>query len=193
MIYITKNLSAILYVNLKCCYSSFEELYRKGKILKIDKNKEGEVLISKINKQFVKIYIIVRCPYKRLKSFYNDKFIKNINNPKTQECQKNMYQYFDKDKLHSLQFSFSDFIDALKKGYNDPHIVVQSNIYKLRNRTQIIKMESPHFSDIIFNIIKSRLPHSNKTTYDRKIVISELNKKYIYDRYKIDFINFGYF
>ena len=82
MIYITLYYLKIFYINLKCCFSTFEDLVKHNKIIKLSPNYTNEIykhLQDKISKN-VNIYCIVKNPFHRFVSFYKDKFIECFKN-----------------------------------------------------------------------------------------------------------------
>jgi hypothetical protein len=203
MLYISKNHTTLFYINYKCCYSTFYELAQKGHVISLDNN--GTCLnlaLSKIvSPRITSVYIIVRSPYLRLISFYNDKFLKCFvkNKCVNQGCQNNMYKYFSKEKIESMNFTFSDLITAMKKGYSDPHIYKQSNILKQKisgKQINILKMDDPDFNTKLSKMLNTEIPKSNSTeTVENKITINDItsaDKEYIYNLYKNDFITFNY-
>jgi hypothetical protein len=203
MLYVTKNHTILFYINYKCCYSTFYELVQKGHIISLDNNGTclNLALCRTLSPKITSVYIIVRSPYSRLISFYNDKFLKCFvkNKSVNQGCQKNMYKYFSKEKIASMNFTFSDLITAMKKGYSDPHIYKQSNILKQKitgNKINILKMDDPDFNIKLSKMLNTEIPKSNSTeTVENKITINDItqaDKEYIYNLYKNDFITFNY-
>jgi hypothetical protein len=215
MLYVTKNHNTLFYINYKCCYSTFYELAQRGILINLDNN--GICLNLELCKtifpKITSMYIIVRSPYSRLLSFYNDKFLKCFvkNKSINQMCQNNMYKYFSKDKLENINFKFSDLIEAMKKGYSDAHIHNQTNILKQkiilkqknvsRQRIQdkqinVLKMEDPDFNNKLSKLLNTEIPKTNSTeSVENKITINDISaadKDYIYNLYKTDFITFKY-
>lgn len=193
MIYYTNNFKEIFLINYKCCFSSFDELFKNNKINKYTKKNYNE-LIKKI-KEHTKIYFIIREPLNRLKSFYNDKFKYCFDgtyvNCDEQYCQKNMYKYFNKNKIKNLNFSFNDMVSCIKNGYKDGHIKLQcellNNLIKKEN-CEIIKLEDNNFNNKIKSILGFELPRNNITKNKFDYSLTEENLKFIREFYKNDYI-----
>jgi hypothetical protein len=197
MLYVTKDYANVFFINLKCGYSSFEKLCNDGHIYKlnIDYNNwelDNNVL-EKIDKETVNLWLIMRCPYARICSFYKDKFINCFqpNNTiyRNQLCQLDMYKLVDKTKIENLEFTVSEFIDKVKNGYTDKHIEPQSNILKhnvFNEKINIIKFENRNFNDICERIIGIELPKVNVTNSSSNI-LNDTEREYIFNMYKKDF------
>jgi hypothetical protein len=207
MIYLTLDGCNIFFINLKCACSTFNNLYEKKKIYKLNignlRNRIDQNISNKINHSKLKLYIIVRNPYNRLISFYNDKFIKCMitRNRVTsnQKCILDMYTYVNRSKVENKQFTFSEFIDTLKRGYNDDHIHIQKDIYRFnifKGDFNVLKLDEPDFNDKIKGIL-GFVPDKSNTTdnVENRITIDKLtqaDKDYIYEKYKDDFVMFNY-
>lgn len=197
MLYVTKDYANVFLINLKCGYSTFEKLYKDGQLFKLnidynDRKLDKDVL-NKIDKDKVKVWFIMRCPYKRICSFFTDKFINCFqpNNTiyRNQLCQLNMYKLVDKTKIENLEFTVSEFIDTVKNGYTDSHIEPQSNILKhnvFNEKINIIKFEDINFNDICKEIIGIELPKENVTNSNSNI-LNDVEREYIFNMYKKDF------
>lgn len=131
----------IFLINLKCGYSTFENLRDLG-IVKYTYNYNYPA------------FIITRDPYTRLVSFYKDKLIKNMTPDLTQLCQKELLKYFTKDELINKKISFERFIKSLAKGYMDDHVKPQYEVLQrtghLRKRNG--KLEFNYTSPPIYRI-----------------------------------------
>ena len=72
MIYITKDFKNIFFINLKCGYSTFENMVKNNQILKLnihyDNSKLNETIINNIDPD-VKLFLIMRCPILHLWTF----------------------------------------------------------------------------------------------------------------------------
>ena len=208
MIFMSNDKKNIFFINLKCAFSSFNDLVKQGKLKKISHGwslaciKNDEYKIKNLPKD-VKFWMVVRCPYKRFLSFYRDKFIncfyKNINFKfRNQECQINMYKYFDKKKIENLEFKISDLIKSIKLGYFDGHLEHQNKILDCKllenNKKKInfLKLESEDFNKNIKNLIGHQFVKSNSTSDLTHITLSESEKKFVKDYYKKDFEIFNY-
>jgi hypothetical protein len=203
MLYVTKNYTTLFYINFKCCYSTFYELVKKGHLISLDNNGKclNLALCRAISNKITNVYIIVRSPYSRLLSFYNDKFLSCFMNniSCSQDCQNNMYKYFNKEKIATMKFTFSDLVQAIKMGYSDPHIYKQANILRQRicgKPINILKLEDPEFNDKLSKLLNTEIPKSNSTSsVENKITINDItqdDKEFIYNIYKSDFITFNY-
>ena len=135
MIYITKDFKNIFFINLKCGYSTFENvLVKNNKILKLninyDNSKLNETILNKIDPD-VKLFLIMRCPFSRICSFYQDKFIDCVKNSNTEQwCHTLMYKHYNREIILQSKFTMSHLINAMKNGYNEGHIFPQSDIIK---------------------------------------------------------------
>jgi hypothetical protein len=205
MIYIKNDYTAMFYINYKCCYSSFEKMVSTGLVKRFNpviNSIETRNILMNLCKNNAKQYIIVRSPYSLLVSFYNDKFLKcfdgTINKP-IQICQQKMFNFVNPDKIKKLNFTFSEFITALKRGYMEDHIGYQSNIMSkvlLKSQPTILKMDSGDFNNTMKSILKIDIPKSNTTNGVKNKVtvgsISPIDKDFIYNFYKKDFAVFNY-
>lgn len=207
MIYLTLDGCNIFFINLKCCYSTFKNLHDQGKIYKLNEDylnhKIDQNIYKKINHSRLRLYIIVRNPYNRLISFYNNKFIdafKQRNSvASNQICILEMCKYVSRGKLESKQFTFSDFIDTLKRGYDDGHIHLQKNIYNyniFNKPIEILKLDDVDFNNQIQRILGFIPPKTNSTDrVENRVTIDKLtseDKEYVYNKYRDDFIKFNY-
>lgn len=204
MIYVTKDYANIIFVNLKCCYGSFEAVTRAGHLNRFYTLKQFQAshVIKKIG-QNVKLWCVVRNPYHRFASFYKDKFIYSFTGKFTDGvphdnlgCQHEMYKFYPEEKIRNLEFKISDLVDAIKKGYKDQHLEPQTDILKcniFNKEVTFVKMEDPNFRQIIQNILGVNFPHYNQTNSSN--YLSELtpsDRQYIFDMYQKDFDTFGY-
>lgn len=196
MLYITNDYKNIFFINLKCCYSSFENiLVKKGRIIKLNKEYDNSILNQDILEKIpddVKLYLIVRSPYSRFCSFFQDKFINCIDIDNEQECHEIMYNYYDKEIIRSSEFTIKHLIDAMKRGYNEDHIIPQSNILKyniFKKDITVLRLEDPHFYKECIPILKCMFPHDNYTGGGKKInMLSSEDRLFIDEYYKDDFI-----
>ena len=195
-VYSSKDGTKIFLINLKCYYSSFEHLASQNKVLKM---KREQLNSLKGNPTF---YMIVKNPYKRLLSFYKDKFIRNVHqfNSNTicndltkciQICQKNMLNYASKDKIKNKQFSENDFINALKKGYDDSHLTPQSIVYKdtqqYTKNIHLIYIDDPEQRKFLEQLIGYTFPHLNKINGSNNYTITPKVIEYVNKKYDEDF------
>ena len=197
MIYITKDYRNIFFINLKCCFSSFERnLLEEDKILKLNikwsNNTLDNEMLSKIPED-VKLYIIIRNPISRFCSFYKDKFVACFNcEPKNnkQNCHICMYKYFSEEYILKKGLSISDIISAIKLGYNEGHISRQSDILKCNiwnKDINIIRMEDPEFNNICKSIIGCEMPYVNSTEGNQIQELTVEDTDFLCEYYKADF------
>ena len=99
----------------------------------------------------------------------------------------------------SGQFTFSDFVQTVKKGYWDAHIESQSNIYQLYSPThsvKLLKMDLPDFSEKFAEILKispESIPKTNETNANNNLSsIKPEDREYFRKKYEKDFRIFGY-
>ncbi len=200
MIYVSKDFSSIFYVNFKCCYSSFELMFKMGLVYRFNRNNLRMIQI--IRQKNPTQYVIVRSPYSRLVSFYNDKFLQCFDgtvNKQSQTCQQLMFRFVDQNKIKNLQFTFSEFINTLKRGYMEQHIHQQSNILAslvIKKPYIVLKMDDPSFNDTMKNLLKCEMPKDNTTTYIKnKMTVDQItpeDKDFIHKFYEKDFVIFKY-
>lgn len=159
-----------------------------------------------------KKFFLVRCPKKRLISFYKEKFkqyplraSKDKNNP-WQHTQQIFFPLLNIDqKKHSFEFiknkllntSFEDFMNFLPYVYKkDEHVLPQS--YGVKARTflflfniKILKMEEASDLNYLSNIIGLDLSKKHNNTDAIQTPVGDLTPelKFIY---RHDFILFGY-
>lgn len=191
LIYYTKDENPkVFIVNYKVCFSSFEHLVRQN------------ILLNGFNKkQLLKnasLYIIVRDPIKRFLSFYKDKIIDKIFNKLTfkQNCHQQLLKYYSKEYIMNKKFTIDNMINVLENGYNEAHLIPQSNIYKeallINKNINILKIEDINFNKKICDIIKiDNFLNINKS----KSIEIELNELQIIKLKKIyeeDYKNFNY-
>lgn len=210
MLYLTTDYEKLLFVNLKCCFSTCQDLVQKGMLIKLNVGYDNKRVKDDVIKTLWKLkrkrynqlpaYIIVRNPEKRLISFYRDKFVKNkIMDGKVlwQVCQKNMLKYIPEQRILDDRFTFHQFINTLKQGYSDGHINSQINILKqhrLLNSLIHLRMEEPNFNlqlAQLLNISPESIPKNNHTG-GKQIEISLEDKIFIRQKYQKDFLKFGY-
>ena len=200
MLYVTNDKKCIFIINYKCCYSTFEHLVKTNQIIRLLRKRKKLKSLSQISSKIrgmknYKLILITRNPYSRLLSFYFDKFINKIKKGQYNlECQTKMYKYFPLEYIKNGKFTFSNLIEAIKKGYDDKHVRSQSIILgkELLKEFTILKMEEIDFSITLQALIGvENLPHKNKTKKGN-ITISNGDKKKIYKLYRSDFNNFNY-
>ena len=198
----------IFIVNLKCGFSSFCKLIELKKVKWLDINQINNYPSSNI-------YLIVRNPYNRFLSFYNEKFVSAYNNTHIQKenivklsenneqlCQKLLYKYHNKDNLFNMRFSITDLINCIKKGYKDyegdapSHLTKQSECIKYIkeiNKLKIIRMEDTDYSIKLGKILEVNFPHENNNKSSNLTqLLSNEDKQFIYEYYKEDFEIFNY-
>ncbi|TXE19191.1 hypothetical protein ES731_08205 [Psychroflexus gondwanensis] len=159
------------------------------------------IFSNKINK-----VMLVRDPYKRVISIYNNKF-KNFQYPdqKLQYIHKIFLKSLYKDKkfknlnvseiLNSI--TFDEFLLLLKKVYeSDGHTKLQSKIlvdYKVKIKNlKIIKIENKKGLGSFFENLDLKIPHLNKNNLKEILVLNKDQKEIIHEIYKKDFENFDY-
>ena len=201
--FISTDYKNIFIINFKCGFSSFCKLIKLGKVRWLDINEIN-------NYPLYDIYLIVRNPYNRFLSFYNEKFVCAYNNTHTQKenrvklsenneqlCQKLLYKYHNKEDLFNMRFSITDFINCIKKGYKDyegneqsSHMIKQSEcIKKLKKniKLKIIKIEDTHYSIILEKLLGVKFPHENNNKSSNLMqLLSNKDKQFIYEYYKED-------
>jgi len=123
MYYISKCKKNIIIINLKVCYSTFETLRKNGYI-------ENYTIDPKTINNY-NLYIIVRDPIKKILSFYKDKILKQVKYLKVfnQHCTQKLLSFNDEKFIISDNYTISSFLDCMKKGYNDEHIMKQCEYY----------------------------------------------------------------
>ena len=193
MLYISKDLLNIFFINPKCCFSTFEELVKNNYLIKL-----GDKINIDINEN-TKLYCIVRNPYNRFLSFYNDKFIccfdGTYNNCDKQPCHQKIFRYFPENKIRKLDFSIDDLINCVIKGYRDWHILPQNYILHQNNtgkKVNYLKMEDENFNKYLKDLIGCEIPKNNSTSTKKKPILSKNNKLIIYKLYQKDFQEFNY-
>jgi hypothetical protein len=204
MIYINHEHSIVFVINHKCAFSTFESLVRDHKLYRVyfDEgicyNDDG--FRQSFDKNKVVLYATLRSPFKRILSFYNDKFINCFNDPAlnadNQICQQAMYQYYDEAKIRNLNFSFADLITAIKQGYHDIHLIPQYSLlnhFGLEDLT-ILNMDKADFNDKCSALLGFNLPIRNNSIkrhseapYAYLDDISENDKVFIKQKYRDDF------
>ena len=159
------------------------------------------IFSNKINK-----VMLVRDPYKRVISIYNNKF-KNFQYPDQtlQYIHKIFLKSLYKDKkfknlnvseiLNSI--TFDDFLLSLKKVYElDGHTKLQSKIlidYKVKMKNlKIIKIENKMGLGSFFENLNLKIPHLNKNNLKGIKVLNKDQKEIIHEIYKKDFEIFNY-
>jgi hypothetical protein len=112
----------------------------------------------------------MRNPRARLCSFFKDKFhacfLEGNTKFRSQWCQKEMYKFFPKEKIENRELTISDFINSLKRGYVDNHIMPQSDLFSFnvfKKDIHILKMEDEDFNRKCQEIIGIELPKENVT------------------------------
>jgi len=199
MLYATPDYKNVFFINYKCCYSTFECLCLMGAVKRINTKTRYVDNIHFKNRLDVKVWLIMRDPYARIASFYKDKFVncydEDHNNSSkqydNQGCQKKMYKYYNESKIRSLDFKLSDLIGAIKRGYNDAHILPQANILhnnQFSGQVHVIRIEDEEFAEKCREIFGFELLRVNSS--DSKGCLSELtedDRAFIYERYKCDF------
>ena len=199
MLYATLDYSNVFFINFKCCYSTFENLCREGFVKKINTNTRYIEDEKFKNKSDIKLWLVMRDPYSRIVSFYKDKFVNCYNghfrNPNKQydkqPCQKNMYKYSNESKIRSLEFKLSDLIDAIKRGYNDPHISSQANVLHINQfsgQINVIRIEDEEFANKCKEIFGFELLRHNSSDSEHCLdELTEDDRKFLYNKYKRDF------
>ena len=191
LIYYTKDENPKVFIlNYKVGFSSFKHLVNKN-ILLNGKNKNQLLKNSSL-------YIIVRNPIKRFLSFYKDKIIDKIFNKETfkQNCHQQLLKYYSKEYIMNKKFTIDNMIDALENGYNEAHLIPQSNIYKeallINKNINILKMDDINFNKKICDIIKiDNFLNINKSK-SIEIELNELQIIRLKKIYEEDYKNFNY-
>jgi len=196
MLYITPDYKNVFFINFKVCFSSFQALYKENKILKLtmgfDDKIINESMLDKIDPN-VKLYIIMRCPYSRICSFYKNKFVDAFKKDPVHDkeyCQRLMYRYFGEEKVRKGEFTITDMVNMIKSGYRDEHIKLQSSIignYSFNKNINIIKLEDPEFNTILKSILGYNMPHINSSGGGKIDMLTPELKEFLYERFKPDF------
>lgn len=176
----------IFIINLKCGYSTFQYLVKNGFLKHINLE---DVNLNKI----IQTYMIIRNPYDRLLSVYYDKFIRNRHNF-VQKCQLKMLNYVSFEKIQSGDFSFKDFIHAIKNGYIEEHLFPQFILYDCYTQKyntlliNFIHLENNIQMKSLFDLIGSPFIQENITIQKDTNILSDKIKHFIHTKYTQDFI-----
>jgi hypothetical protein len=150
--------------------------------------------------------MLVRNPYKRVVSVYDNKF-RNYDSgiqPFQQIHKLFLNRFYKGDDIKNLNVSdtlnsitLDEYLFVLKEFYKaDFHTVPQSTIlgahYLKRKNLKIIKIEDKTELNGLFENMNLTIPHRNKSKSKGAIVLNENQKKIIYDLYKKDFETFDY-
>jgi len=199
MLYTTLDYTNVFFINYKCCYSTFENLCKKGLVKRINTNTRYVDDIHFKNRLDIKLWLVMRDPYSRVASFYKDKFINcyngyhdnSIKQYDNQSCQNKMYKYYNESKIRSLEFKLSDLIDAIKRGYTDGHILPQADILRINQfsgQIHIIRIEDEEFANKCKEIFGFELLRHNSSDSESCLdELTEHDRAFIYDKYKCDF------
>jgi len=199
MLYATLDYANVFFINYKCCYSTFENLCKRGLVKRINTSTQYIDDIHFKNRLDIKLWLVMRDPYSRIVSFYKDKFVNcyngYLNNPlkryDDQGCQKRMYKYCNESKIRSLDFKLSDLISAMKRGYNDPHISPQADVLHINQfsgQINIIRIEDDEFANKCKEIFGFELLRHNSSDSEHCLdALTEDDRAFIYDKYKRDF------
>jgi hypothetical protein len=101
-----------------------------------------------------------------------------------------MYRYYKKEKVRNLDFQISDLINAVKMGFNDGHICLQTNIFEFNTfnkKINIIRQEDNNFNDICKEILGVELPKRNCSKTPHRLDLNSEDKLFLYNKYKADF------
>lgn len=202
MIYVNKNYDNIFFVNLKCGFSSFESMVKQNKIFKLTYGCDNDILNRKILENIntnCNYWLVLRCPYKRFLSFFNDKFIQcfinsHIKKSKMQQCHFSMTSFYDKNLLENGLLTIDNILNAMKLGYKDIHIDPQTNIikYALQFTTNLQPITLTDINKKSLHFFQHPMPHLNITNNVAKnkgyvTNLTEKQKNFLYDYYSTDF------
>lgn len=177
------NTESYMFTSYKVASSSFRQASFKNKIQRVyelDSNKS--------------IYGLVRCPYKRIESFYKDKILKgpdrlnSFKREKLQYCQSKVINLFDNEKFLGKEISFENFVCvALEKlALQDNHLLPQS-YYIPKFVQKIFKLDDclPNF------IVKDfHVNYFYNTTKNIKFEYTKEMKEIVKQVYKTDYNRF---
>jgi hypothetical protein len=166
----------IFIINLKVCFTTFSKLQQNNIVKRIYLEDLNNLFLKKYN-----IYFIMRDPINRILSFYKDKII-NINklqkqkSHNKQDCIKLLEKYYSGNISN---MNISDIINAIKNGYDDPHIMLQTNEYdKLINilnknnfekKIILLKIEDVNFNNKLCNLLNISNIECENNTFDIKM------------------------
>jgi len=163
---------AVFLVNLKCGYSSMEELANKGTVQRVQALGASLHPYALYHHQHKPWYIVVRDPVERVKSFYVDKCLRPAEERARQACQQALYRALEADE--GTPITWEAFEGALLSGgYKDPHLVPQADLLeqvrrmvRARDVTPLLLGSAAHESAC------PGLPHANRDHADRKAALS---------------------
>jgi hypothetical protein len=206
----SKRKSAIISTSFKVMWSSLKRQpnLKKLKDFPLFFRKIGEGL-GFLQKQ--EHYLLVRNPYKRLESFFKDKFRKNVPVSRGQTVHRLFYPVWGITKEHTLEeihqiiraYSFESFINELPNVFNkDPHLYPQFWVEFLGFRTlnwrtkftRILKMEKVEDIDFLSEKFELDLNKNINSTNDvaTEIIWTTELKSIVKNIYKNDFDWYDY-
>jgi tetratricopeptide (TPR) repeat protein len=182
-IFINKNKDTAIFLNLKCAYSTFKFYASKNHVFRYNR---GDC------NRFYKI-ALVRCPYKRIESFYKDKLIKQVTKTNRLPAQLDYLSYFfPRKKLIDQEVSLEELICAIDRGYMDDHLIPQhENIPD--NVDEIVHLEKKEEHQIIKQRFDIEFEKTHSTEdIQIELVWTDRMKGIIQKFYQKDFQLFGY-
>lgn len=206
----SKTKNAIISTSFKVMWSTLkrQQNLKKVKDFSLFFKKIAEV-IGILPKQ--EHYLLVRNPYKRLESFFKDKFRKNVPVSRGQTVHRLFYPIWGITKEHTLEeihqiiraYSFEAFIKELPNVYNkDPHLYPQFwveflgfRFFNWRSKfTKVLKMETSVDIDFLAEKFELDLKKNINSTNDvaTEIIWTEELKTIVKTIYENDFVWYNY-
>jgi hypothetical protein len=182
-VYLNKDKTHIVYVSLKCAYTSMEKLVMDGVLTR-----------ASIMDESTKIALgIVRSPYKRLESVYKEKFIRNGNqNGDIHRLARRIFNI----EGHLNKISYERFIKSLNQLMVDPHLFTQSR-YLHNNNIRFFKLEEnlDYIKEIIGHDLSKKslgLWYHDTNDISMEFTYTEEMSNIINNLYNEDFVRFNY-
>jgi hypothetical protein len=165
MLYLSNDSRYLFVVNLKCGYSTFEQMHASGLVRKLniryDNNRYEKVVLDTLDMATVRIVMIVRDPLDRFFSFYQDKFVRRYAEGQ-QDCQLSLYAQLGTKR----RISIHELVHAIREGYHDGHLLPQKDIVSsctlLRPGSTLYKVPIELLSASLPRLLGlPKIPHAN--------------------------------